>query len=118
MARLVLRRRQVVTPLGHRLGAAQIEDQQNQINQTRAVYRQAHKVREHAKSGLHEAGESWFGWQFKGGFLVSPDERKIAADELYVMMVGYDAMTYAKAYKKPPIDTTKATVLNLETKCS
>lgn len=97
----------MVTPLGHRLGAAQIEDQQNQINQTRAVYRQAHKVREHAKSGLHEAGESWFGWQFKGGFLVSPDERKIAADELYVMMVGYDAMTYAKA-----------TVLNLETKCS
>ncbi|WP_119469232.1 VC1465 family Xer recombination activation factor [Vibrio cholerae] len=108
----------LVTPLGHRLGAAQIEDQQNQINQTRAVYRQAHKVREHAKSGLHEAGESWFGWQFKGGFLVSPDERKIAADELYVMMGGYDAMTYAKAYKKPPIDTAKATVLNLETKCS
>lgn len=32
----------------------------------------------------------------KGGFLISPDDRKIAPNERYVMMVGYDAMNVAK----------------------
>ncbi|MBY7824325.1 VC1465 family Xer recombination activation factor [Vibrio fluvialis] len=108
----------LVTPYGEQLTAAQIESLQQQVSQTRSVYRQAHKIREHAKSGLLEAGESWHGWQFKGGYLISPDERKIAPDELYVMMVGFDAMSHAKTHRKAPPETQDTAVLSLRTKCS
>lgn len=108
----------LVTPHGERLTAAQIESQQQQINQTRSVYRQAHKMREHAKSGLLEAGESWLGWQFKGGFLISPDERKISPEELHVVMAGYDAMETAKRQPKHVISYKETDVVSLETKSS
>lgn len=86
------------TPHKNGLTAAEIESQHEQILQMRALYRNASEVRKHAKSGLTEAGAQWHGWQFIGGFLVSPDGRKIGPRELYVMLVGYDAMNAAKQH--------------------
>lgn len=106
----------LVTPLGDELSAAQIESYQEQSRQTRAVYREVHKAKAQAKSGLVEAGELWHGWHFTGGYLVSPDKRRIAPGELYVMMVGHDAMMEAKQHKSQPLEYEHTEVIRLQTK--
>lgn len=106
----------LVTPLGDKLTAATIESQQEQIQQTRSVYRQASKVREHAKSGLADAGMQWYGWKFQGGFLESPDGRKIGPHELYAVMVGHDAMMLAKQRGYQTAESHDTDVIALQTK--
>ncbi len=111
----------LVTPQGEYLSAASIESQTEQLKQMRSVCRQANRVRELANNGLAEAGEIWHGrhgWQFKGGFLISPDERKIAPDELYVVMVGHDAMETAKHRPKSVPSYPETDVIAIGTKCT
>lgn len=108
----------LVTPLGERLSAASIESQNERVKQMRSVYRHSSKLRETAKNGLAEAGELWQGWKFKGGFLISPDERKIAPNELYVVMVGYDAMESAKHRPQSVQSYPDTDVIAIGTKCT
>jgi hypothetical protein len=82
----------LVSPEGEKFGANSILGASEQLKSQRSVMRHAHKIKSEAKNGLLEAGPSWSGWKFEGGFLVSPEGRKITADDVRLVLSGFDAM--------------------------
>ena len=84
--------KQLLSPDGEEFGPYSILGSAEQRKAQREVVRHAQKVRKQARNGLNEAGGSWEGWRFEGGFLVSPEGRKITADDVRLVLSGFDAM--------------------------